>query len=217
MRTDVTRIEEGLSTSLTTLKVQLVLPQRIPEGLRIRGGARQRRGVMRLAHGILQARGLQRRVPGRGLATDRASCNPELDALRRSPGYGAWVSTTLTDGIRVTVEAVFLEEHSDPEDGRYAFAYQVTIENEGLSRVQLRRRHWLITDGNGRLQEVTGDGVVGQQPILDAGEKHQYSSGSVLPTPYGTMEGSYEMHEAGGRIFEAKIPRFALQVPGTLQ
>ncbi len=125
--------------------------------------------------------------------------------------------TVVTDGIRVSVESVFLEEHSNPDEGRFAFAYHIAIENEGLTRVQLRRRHWIITDGNGRVQEVAGDGVVGQQPILDAGDKHHYTSGSVLPTPYGTMEGTYEMHEAGGRIFEARIPRFTLEVPGVLQ
>jgi ApaG protein len=125
--------------------------------------------------------------------------------------------TALTEGVRVTVESRYLEEHSQPEESRYAFAYFVSIANEGDARVQLRRRHWIITDGNGRVEEVEGPGVVGQQPILDHGEVHRYSSGCVLPTPVGTMEGTYEMHEAGGRVFRAEIPRFALHVPGALQ
>jgi ApaG protein len=125
--------------------------------------------------------------------------------------------TALTEGIRVTVESRYLDEHSTPEDSRYAFAYFVTIANEGWTRVQLRRRHWIITDGDGKVEEVEGPGVVGEQPILDHGDVHRYSSGCVLTTPVGTMEGTYEMHEAGGRVFKAEIPRFPLQVPGTLQ
>ena len=125
--------------------------------------------------------------------------------------------TAITEGIRVTVESRYLEDHSTPEDERYAFAYFVTIANEGATRVQLRRRHWIITDGNGKVEEVEGPGVVGEQPILDRGDVHRYSSGCVLTTPVGTMEGTYEMHEAGGRVFRAQIPRFPLQVPGALQ
>lgn len=125
--------------------------------------------------------------------------------------------TAETDGVRVTVEAVYLPDRSSPEEDTYAFAYLVTIENRGPTRVQLRRRHWIITDGNGKVEEVEGPGVVGQQPILNQGDVHQYTSGAVLSTPVGTMEGSYEMHEAGGRVFRARIPRFALQVPGVLQ
>lgn len=125
--------------------------------------------------------------------------------------------TAVTEGVRVTVEAVYLPDRSSPEEDTYAFAYLVTIENQGPTRVQLRRRHWIITDGNGKVEEVEGPGVVGQQPILDHGDVHRYTSGAVLSTPVGTMEGSYEMHEAGGRVFRARIPRFALQVPGVLQ
>lgn len=125
--------------------------------------------------------------------------------------------TEVTEGVRVTVEASFLADQSEPEDGRYAFAYVVTIANEGGTRVQLRRRHWIITDGDGAVREVEGPGVVGEQPILDPGDAHQYTSGAVLTTPVGTMEGTYEMHEAGGRVFRARIPRFALQMPGVLQ
>ena len=125
--------------------------------------------------------------------------------------------TAVTEGIRVTVEATYLPERSSPDEGSYAFAYTVTIANESAPRAQLRRRHWIITDGNGHVEEVEGPGVVGQQPVLDAGETHRYASGAVLSTPVGTMEGTYEMHTEGGRVFNARIPRFSLQVPGILQ
>ena len=122
----------------------------------------------------------------------------------------------VTEGIRITVEATYVADRSAPEDASYAFAYRVTIANESASRVQLLRRHWIITDGNGRIEEVEGPGVVGQQPVLDPGGQHQYTSGAVLVTPVGTMEGTYAMVEDGGRAFTVRIPRFALQVPGVL-
>ena len=125
--------------------------------------------------------------------------------------------SAVTEGVRVTVEARYLEERSSPEEGAFAFAYTVAIQNEGASPVQLRRRHWIITDGNGKVDEVEGPGVVGEQPTLKPGEVHRYTSGAVLPTPVGTMEGTYEMHEKHGRVFRAEIPRFALRVPGVLQ
>jgi ApaG protein len=125
--------------------------------------------------------------------------------------------TAVTEGIRITVQAMYLDERSAPEDNSYAFAYQVTIANEGHGRVQLMRRHWIITDGNGEVREVEGPGVVGEQPVLDEGEAHQYTSGAVLTTPVGTMEGTYEMHEPDGRVFRAAIPRFTLTKPGVLQ
>jgi ApaG protein len=125
--------------------------------------------------------------------------------------------TTVTEGIRVTVQAMYLDDRSAPDDNSFAFAYQVTIANEGHGRVQLMRRHWIITDGNGEVREVEGPGVVGEQPVLDDGEAHQYTSGAVLTTPVGTMEGTYEMHEPDGRVFRATIPRFALRKPGILQ
>jgi ApaG protein len=124
--------------------------------------------------------------------------------------------SAVTHGVRVTVESTYLAERSDPSENTYAFSYTVTITNEDAPRVQLRRRHWIITDGNGAVQEVEGPGVVGQQPILERGEAHRYTSGAVIPTPFGTMEGTYEMHEADGRVFQATIPRFQLQVPGIL-
>ena len=125
--------------------------------------------------------------------------------------------TAITEGVRVTVESRFLQEHSAADEDRYAFAYFITIANEGSTRVQLKRRHWIITDGNGKVEEMEGPGVVGEQPVLAPGESHRYTSGSVLATPVGTMEGTYEMHEADGRIFQAEIPRFSLQMPGVMQ
>jgi ApaG protein len=125
--------------------------------------------------------------------------------------------TATTEGVRVTVESSYLPEHSAPEDDRYAFAYFITISNEGATRVQLKRRHWIITDGNGKVEEVEGPGVVGEQPVLDPGDSHRYTSGAVLATPVGTMEGTYEMHETGGRVFRAEIPRFSLRMPGVMQ
>ena len=125
--------------------------------------------------------------------------------------------TAITEGVRVTVESRFLQEHSAADEDRYAFAYFITIANEGSTRVQLKRRHWIITDGNGKVEEVEGPGVVGEQPVLAPGESHRYTSGSVLATPVGTMEGTDEMHEADGRIFQAEIPRFSLQMPGVMQ
>ena len=125
--------------------------------------------------------------------------------------------TAITEGVRVTVESRFLQEHSAADEDRYAFAYFITIANEGSTRVQLKRRHWIITDCNGKVEEVEGPGVVGEQPVLAPGESHRYTSGSVLATPVGTMEGTYEMHEADGRIFQAEIPRFSLQMPGVMQ
>ena len=124
--------------------------------------------------------------------------------------------TAVTEGVRVTVESAYLADRSAPEEGSYAFAYQVTIANEGIERVQLLRRHWIITDGNGRVEEVEGPGVVGQQPALEPGEEHRYTSGAVLATPVGTMEGTYELVDTTGRTFKADIPRFGLQVPGVL-
>ena len=125
--------------------------------------------------------------------------------------------TAVTEGVRVTVEAVYLEDRSSPDESTFAFGYVVVIANEGTERVQLTRRHWIITDGNGEVREVEGPGVVGEQPVLEPGAVHRYASGAMLPTPVGTMEGTYEMHDAGGRVFQAHIPRFRLQRPGVLQ
>ncbi|MGE5047296.1 MAG: Co2+/Mg2+ efflux protein ApaG [Deltaproteobacteria bacterium] len=124
------------------------------------------------------------------------------------------MSTAVTQGIRITVKSRFLPEQSSM--GRWAFAYTVRIENLGSVSAQLRSRHWIITDGNGKREEVRGDGVVGNQPVLRPGEKFEYTSGAVLQTPHGSMQGTYRMVTEDGRQFDAEIAAFALMQPGNL-
>jgi ApaG protein len=126
------------------------------------------------------------------------------------------VSTALTDGIRVSVTSTYLPEQSAPRAKRYVFAYTVRISNEGEATAQLRTRHWVITDGDGRVEEVRGDGVVGAQPTLRPGQSFEYTSGCVLRTPRGTMHGTYQMHREDGRSFDAEIAPFDLRLPHTL-
>src|SRR5262249_8347216 len=123
------------------------------------------------------------------------------------------VSTATTRGIRVSVKSQYLPERSSPSAKQYVFAYTVRIANEGAATARLKSRHWVITDGNGKVQEVRGDGVVGAQPTLRPGEHFEYTSGCVLPTPRGTMEGSYQMVSDDGERFDAKIAPFALALP----
>lgn len=118
--------------------------------------------------------------------------------------------------IRVHPRPQYLADQSDPERGRYAFAYVITIVNEGEHTAQLVSRHWYITNAAGEVTEVTGEGVVGEQPILVPGERYTYTSGAVLETPYGTMHGSYQMVGADGTRFDAAIPAFALVIPQML-
>ncbi|MGH6990619.1 MAG: Co2+/Mg2+ efflux protein ApaG [Stellaceae bacterium] len=118
-----------------------------------------------------------------------------------------------TRSITVTVEPVYLEEQSSPSENRYVWAYHVKIENLGGETVQLRRRHWRITDGLGRTQEVRGPGVVGEQPVLAPGQAFEYTSGTPLPTPSGIMVGSYEMETRQGESFKIAIPAFSLDSP----
>ena len=118
--------------------------------------------------------------------------------------------------IRIEVATKYVVDQSAPDVGRYVFAYTITIENLGDLPARLLRRHWVITDANGKVQEVKGDGVVGEQPLLNPGETFRYSSGAVLETPVGTMQGSYHMEADNGTNFEAPIPPFTLSVPGVL-
>lgn len=118
--------------------------------------------------------------------------------------------------IRIDVETRYLLEQSDPREHRYVFAYTITIRNEGGLPATLLTRHWIITDANGAVKEVRGDGVVGEQPRLEPGQGFRYSSGAVLETPVGTMQGSYQMIDGEGRHFEAPIPPFRLAMPGIL-
>jgi ApaG protein len=118
--------------------------------------------------------------------------------------------------IRVSVETSYLPEQSDPGGERYVFSYTITIQNEGAEPAKLLRRHWIITDANGKVQEVRGDGVVGEQPHLAPGQGFRYSSGAILETPVGTMQGSYQMVTDEGRNFDAPIAPFRLAMPGIL-
>ncbi|MGM0553163.1 MAG: Co2+/Mg2+ efflux protein ApaG [Pseudomonadota bacterium] len=118
--------------------------------------------------------------------------------------------------IEIEVSTAYVEDQSEPDDDRYVFAYHVTIRNAGPQTVQLLNRHWIIRDGRDQTQEVRGEGVIGQQPQIEPGESFEYTSGTVIETPVGTMEGSYEMRDQRGRTFDAPIPPFTLSVPRTL-
>ena len=118
--------------------------------------------------------------------------------------------------IEVIVATRFLDDQSIPEDDRYVFAYTIRIRNVGDVTAQLLSRHWVITDANGKVQEVRGDGVVGEQPWLQPGEHFEYTSGAVLETPLGTMRGSYQMLADDGTRFDAMIDPFTLSIPRTL-
>jgi ApaG protein len=118
-----------------------------------------------------------------------------------------------TKSITVTVKPVYLEDQSSPDQNHYVWAYHVRIENRGGETVQLRRRHWRITDALGRVNEVRGPGVVGEQPVLHPGESYEYTSGTPLSTPSGIMVGSYEMETGDGHSFAVAVPAFSLDSP----
>ena len=118
-----------------------------------------------------------------------------------------------TRSIKITVRPFYLEQHSSPDENHYVWAYHVRIENIGAETVQLRNRHWRITDSLGRLQEVRGPGVVGEEPLLAPGESFEYTSSCPLQTPSGFMVGDYEMETHGGERFLARVPAFSLDTP----
>ena len=118
--------------------------------------------------------------------------------------------------IQVVALVKHLAEQSDEAENRYVFSYTITLTNNGSSTVQLLSRHWIITDGNNQVQEVRGQGVVGEQPVIKPGQSFGYTSGTVLATPVGTMSGSYQMVSEDGTKFEANIPQFVLSVPRVL-
>lgn len=126
------------------------------------------------------------------------------------------MSNRITRGIRVAVTSRYLPERSTPARKEYVFAYTIRIANEGALSAQLRSRHWIITDGDGNVQEVRGDGVVGVQPTLRPGQQFEYTSGCSLPTPHGTMEGTYQMVLEDGERFDAQVGPFALAMPHAL-
>lgn len=123
------------------------------------------------------------------------------------------MSDTTTRGIRIIVRPQYVADQSDPADGQYLFAYHITIRNEGTETVQLLSRHWVITNGEGRVEEVRGPGVVGYQPELAPGQEFQYTSGCPLTTPVGTMHGEFNMVTRDGERFDARIAPFSLAVP----
>jgi ApaG protein len=121
--------------------------------------------------------------------------------------------TETTNSIRITVRPIYLEDQSQPDDHHFVWAYEVRIENLGQETAQLRARNWRITDATGRTQEVSGPGVVGEQPVLKPGESFEYQSGTHLSTPSGIMVGSYRMETPNGQSFEVRIPAFSLDSP----
>jgi len=118
--------------------------------------------------------------------------------------------------ISITTKTSYIAEQSSPELSRYVFSYTITITNKGLIPATLLRRHWIITDANSKVQEVRGDGVIGQQPLIMPGESHQYTSAAVLETAIGCMQGSYEMQADDGVEFEAPVAIFSLSMPNAL-
>src|SRR5258707_11459354 len=118
-----------------------------------------------------------------------------------------------TRSIRITVEPTYLDDQSAPEEQRFVWAYHIRIENQGPETVRLRSRYWRITDARGKVQEVRGAGVVGEQPVLKPGESFEYTSGTPLPTSSGIMVGSYEMETRGGDSFWVRVPAFSLDSP----
>jgi ApaG protein len=126
------------------------------------------------------------------------------------------MTTNMKYQIDINVESTYLPSQSAPDNDRYVFAYTVTITNSGSESAKLVTRHWIITDANERTQEVRGEGVVGEQPHLLPGASFQYTSGTVLETPVGTMKGSYQMITDDGTMFEAEIPSFTLSIPRVL-
>jgi ApaG protein len=125
-------------------------------------------------------------------------------------------SIALTDGVRIAVRCRYLADHSFPLKQRYVFAYTVRIQNEGRQTVQLLSRHWVITDWSGRVEEVRGDGVVGEQPVLPPGGSFEYMSTATLALPRGRMHGTYQMRDLRGRTFDAVIAPFLLALPHSL-
>ncbi len=125
------------------------------------------------------------------------------------------VYEAVTEAVVVRAAPVFLPDQSQPEARRWVWAYEIEIENQGRSPVQLISRRWTITDAGGRVEEVQGPGVVGEQPVIRPGERYRYTSGCPLPTPSGAMVGAYRMVDDEGRVFDVDIPAFSLDVPST--
>ncbi len=150
----------------------------------------------------------------------RHTRRPQLDVglwgcISGQPEQVVPTSEAVTQGVRVRVESSYSPEHSTPVTRQWFFLYTVRIGNEGKKPVRLLQRHWIITDASGNIEEVRGPGVVGQQPLLRPGESFEYTSGCPLKTPFGSMQGSYQMLGDGGDLFDAEIAAFALCEPGS--
>ena len=130
-----------------------------------------------------------------------------------SLGSESHLYQAVTQDIKVVVKPFYLEDQSSPGENHFVWAYHVRIENNGGTTVQLRNRYWNITDSMGRIQEVRGPGVVGEQPVLEPGETFEYTSGTPLPTPSGIMVGRYQMESSDGNRFDIDIPAFSLDSP----
>jgi ApaG protein len=146
------------------------------------------------------------------------STDKSLSHLRAGdgPASGIRISDTTTDGIRVQVHSFYLADRSSPREGQFYFAYTIRITNVGQETAQLLTRHWIITDAEGEVQEVRGEGVVGKQPVLEPGQAFEYTSYCPLKTNVGTMHGTYTMIRPSGETFQARIAPFTLAVPNAL-
>jgi len=140
----------------------------------------------------------------------------EAGSINQEIARDAVTASETTNEIRVTVYPEYLEDHSEPGKSNYAFAYTVTIENLGEKTVQLLRRHWIVNSGGAEYMQVKGDGVVGEQPVLESGDGFRYSSGTVIKDPVGAMHGSYTFRLDNGEVFDVSIPRFDLIYPHLL-
>lgn len=165
-----------------------------------------------------------RRAPSRPLlynrlVSDQPSGDKDFDFDSQTPptpASGIRTSDTTTDGIRIQVRSIYLAERSIPRDDQYFFAYTITISNVGTETAQLLSRHWIITDAEGGTQEVRGDGVVGEQPVLPPGGRFEYTSYCPMKTSVGSMHGTYTMLRPNGQLFAARIAAFTLAVPNAL-
>lgn len=133
--------------------------------------------------------------------------------MPRQAGFTLAMYTATTRNITVEVQPIYLEHESRPSEGHFVWAYHIHIANGGQESVQLRRRHWRIEDANGQVIEVEGEGVVGEQPVIEPGNAYDYMSGTPLSTPFGVMAGEYQMETAAGEPFEVEIPAFSLMSP----
>jgi ApaG protein len=145
-----------------------------------------------------------------------ADNDPDDYQADRSERNGIRASDTTTDGIRVQVRSMYLADRSSPREGQYFFAYTITISNVGQTTAQLLSRHWFITDADGEVKEIEGDGVVGHQPVLEPGTGFEYTSYCPLKTNVGSMHGTYTMLRPDGETFDAQIAPFTLAVPNAL-